>query len=162
MITLRAEGGRGSRCSGDGKACNAKEEGETPQPETNDSDTPEGVSPSEGDAAGKREEEEQTSDAYISMRLASLSDHWGFRCKHDTDRKEKKDARKAEGASFKNLPDTISWHTMLYFGELEEAWRIIYTCNGQPAVIARSFGNGSIVICADTFLLSNEALLTLG
>jgi hypothetical protein len=58
----------------------------------------------------------------------------------------------------KNLPQKISWHTALYFDELEDTWREIYAADGRPVVIERPFGRGSLVLSADSFFLSNEAL----
>ena len=58
----------------------------------------------------------------------------------------------------KSLPRKISWHTALYFDELADSWRKIYTANGRPVVIERPYGRGSLVLSADSFFLSNEAL----
>ncbi|MGD9306618.1 MAG: hypothetical protein PVF79_20315, partial [Desulfobacterales bacterium] len=40
----------------------------------------------------------------------------------------------------------------------DPGWRVIYSSEGQPAIIERSFGQGTIVLCADSFFISNEAL----
>ncbi len=56
------------------------------------------------------------------------------------------------------LPESISWHTALFFDELEDDWRVIYTADGRPAIIERPYGKGSLVMAADSFFLSNEAL----
>ena len=61
-------------------------------------------------------------------------------------------------ARIKSLPPTISWHSALYFDELEDSWRAIYTADGRPVIIERPFGRGSLVLSADSFFLSNEAL----
>ena len=58
----------------------------------------------------------------------------------------------------KGLPQSISWHTALYFDELEDDWRVIYTADGRPVIIERPYGKGSLVLAADSFFLSNEAL----
>jgi hypothetical protein len=58
----------------------------------------------------------------------------------------------------RGLPESISWHTALYFDELEDVWRVIYTADGRPVIIERPYGNGSLVLAADSFFLSNEAL----
>ena len=59
---------------------------------------------------------------------------------------------------FKGLPDSISWHTALYFDELEDVWRVIYAADEKPVIIERPYGKGSLVLAADSFFLSNEAL----
>jgi hypothetical protein len=58
----------------------------------------------------------------------------------------------------KGLPESISWHTALYFDELEDIWRVIYAADGRPVIIERPYGKGSLVLGADSFFLSNEAL----
>ena len=57
-----------------------------------------------------------------------------------------------------SLPATISWHSALYFGHLDESWKVLYHSNGHPVIVERPFQRGSILLCADTFLFSNEAL----
>jgi len=56
------------------------------------------------------------------------------------------------------LPPVISWHSNLYFELLDESWQVLYTSEGQPVMIERPFGKGSLVLCADSFFISNEAL----
>ena len=62
------------------------------------------------------------------------------------------------GANLKGLPQTISWHTALYFDDLDDAWRVIYAAEGRPVIIEKSYGKGTLVISADSFFFSNEAL----
>ncbi len=58
----------------------------------------------------------------------------------------------------KRLPQTISWHTSVYFDDLDNSWRVIYTAEDRPVIIERPYGNGSLVLLADSFFMSNEAL----
>jgi hypothetical protein len=58
----------------------------------------------------------------------------------------------------KGLSQTISWHTALYFDELDDIWRVIYAADDRPVIIERPYGKGSLVLSADSFFLSNEAL----
>jgi len=58
----------------------------------------------------------------------------------------------------RNLPPVISWHSNLYFDLLDESWQVLYSSEGLPVMIERPFGKGSLVLCADSFFLSNEAL----
>jgi hypothetical protein len=95
-----------------------------------------------------------------SGNCISLEDQWGL-----TFAFAEKPADKAVRVSddlaaplLKNLPQTISWHTALYFDEPEAIWREIYSADGRPVIIERSFGRGSLVLSADSFFLSNEAL----
>ena len=59
---------------------------------------------------------------------------------------------------FKGLPQTISWHTALYFDGFDNNWQVIYTAGGRPVIVERPYGNGSLVLVADSFFMSNEAL----
>ena len=51
-----------------------------------------------------------------------------------------------------------SWHSLMYFETTEPGWRVLYSCDKKPVVIERSFGRGAIVLVADSYLFSNEAL----
>ncbi len=88
----------------------------------------------------------------------SLGRHWGFRFDFDERPRDLKGHRKAWKAVGENLPNSISWHTALYFYGLDNPWRVIYTCDEHPVVIERELGRGTIVLCADSYLFSNEAL----
>jgi hypothetical protein len=58
----------------------------------------------------------------------------------------------------KRLPSAISWHTAAYFDVLDDSWRVIYSAEGRPVIIERPLGNGSLVLAADSYFMSNEAL----
>jgi hypothetical protein len=64
----------------------------------------------------------------------------------------------ATQAHLTGLPESISWHTALYFEDLEDVWRVIYAADSRPVIIERPYGNGSLVFAADSFFMSNEAL----
>ncbi len=53
---------------------------------------------------------------------------------------------------------SLSWHTALYFANPAPAWRVLYRSEGAPALMERTFGRGSLVIAADSYFLSNEAM----
>jgi hypothetical protein len=42
--------------------------------------------------------------------------------------------------------------------DLDSNWRVLYERGGYPVLIERVFGSGSIVLCSDSYFLSNEAL----
>jgi len=60
------------------------------------------------------------------------------------------------------LPRSIPVHTSLHFDKAGADWRTIYArvtgTNVQPVIIERTMGKGSIVLSADSFPFSNEAL----
>ncbi len=56
------------------------------------------------------------------------------------------------------IEKSVSWHTTLYFDKLDPAWKAIYTQKDRPVVIERKLGQGTLVLSADSYFLSNEAL----
>jgi Domain of unknown function (DUF4350) len=88
----------------------------------------------------------------------SMKDHWGLGLSYDDKSSFLKDAKRVSLSKKEALPYSISCHTTLYFHELQEPWRVIYDRNDLPVIIERQFGMGSIVLCADSYLFSNEAL----
>ena len=56
------------------------------------------------------------------------------------------------------IPDSVSWHTTLFFEDLDDAWRVVYARDGHPVLIEREFGAGTIVLSADSYHVSNEAM----
>lgn len=50
------------------------------------------------------------------------------------------------------------WHSTLYFDKLGPSWRVLATRGQFPAVIERNVGHGTVVLCADSYFVSNEAL----
>ncbi len=55
--------------------------------------------------------------------------------------------------------DAALWHSTLVFADLDASWRVLGTRRGRPVLIERDYGPGSIVLLADSYPLSNEALL---
>lgn len=57
------------------------------------------------------------------------------------------------------LPPELAWHGGLIFEPAQDAgWKVIYRRVGQPVLIEKIVGRGSIVMLADAYLLSNEGL----
>jgi hypothetical protein len=90
--------------------------------------------------------------------FVSFADHWGLRFGFDAMVRDSEDGSTARKVVGENLPDSISWHTGLYFDQLDRAWQVIYSREGHPVITERMFGRGTIVLCADSYLFSNEAL----
>jgi len=57
-----------------------------------------------------------------------------------------------------NLPESIAWHTALYFDKPGTNWNVTYRRDKHPVLIERKFGSGSLVFSADSYFLSNEAM----
>ncbi len=112
---------------------------------------------------GKKEDEEKTEEEEDEneglIKFAKVAKGWGFDFGHLVPPAEESPARKALAADPKgSLEPEISWHSTLYFKDLTPEWTTLYTSDGQPVVVERKFGKGSIVLAADSFFLSNEAL----
>ena len=57
------------------------------------------------------------------------------------------------------LPPEVEWHSDLYFSpEADSGWRVVYRRAGEPVLLEKTVGRGSIVLISDAFCLSNEAL----
>lgn len=137
-------------------------------PQADDSDDPnteppQGSDDAETSADKAIEPSENPADSPISdkdSRCVALTELWGlvltFAEKPATEAAKK--GHDMLQVDLKQLPQTISWHTALYFDELDSNWRVIYTAEGRPVIVERSYGNGSLLLSADTFYMSNEAL----
>lgn len=70
------------------------------------------------------------------------------------------DLDKRWGYAFAYSEDATNklWHTQLYFDKLDPKWDVLESRGEFPAVIERHFGKGSVILCADSFFVSNEAM----
>lgn len=96
------------------------------------------------------------------MKLVSIEDVWGFKygflkltSSNDSTYDEVEALRAPE---VEGLPESVSWHTALFFEELDEAWTPIYERDGRAVMMERSMGDGTIVLSSDSYFLSNEAM----
>jgi hypothetical protein len=71
---------------------------------------------------------------------------------------EMDDTAENTDANKNSLPVKIPWRTTLYFDLKDEAWQTLYSWEGKPALVQRSWGRGTVVMAADSYLFSNEAL----
>jgi hypothetical protein len=92
-----------------------------------------------------------------------LNERWKFGLGHTALARDEANTYKPDFAlktAKDDLPSLISCHTALCFERLDPAWRVIYQRSNDCAVlIERNLGSGSIVIAADSYPFSNEALL---
>jgi hypothetical protein len=109
----------------------------------------------------------QPGEEFADPRKISIRDRWklSFAYAELSKTEDKKIApasavRRATNDSA--LPGGIAIHTTLCFTRLDPDWRVIYArvsgTNDSPVLIERPMGKGSIVLCADSFPFSNEAL----
>jgi hypothetical protein len=83
---------------------------------------------------------------------------WAYEALPGTvDRSRSGTARLAE--SFSDFPEEISLHTALFFAQAGSPWTVLYEREGaRPVCMERPVGHGSLVVLAESFLLSNEAM----
>lgn len=106
--------------------------------------------------ADQKDREEETG-AVISFQ--DVARRWGFDFAYLPAEKGKGYDRHAALVEPGGLLESdISWHSALYFKDLKPQWKVLYMCGTMPVVIERQYGSGSIVLVADSFLVSNEAL----
>lgn len=82
-------------------------------------------------------------------RDVALTNRWGFSLAYTN--------LVLESETVTDSPAAV-WHTTLYFDQLAKPWRTIETREKYPVVIERDWGDGTIVLCADSYFISNEAL----
>ena len=102
------------------------------------------------------------------FRKIDIQDQWDLSfdyadlAKRDHDRFDPAPAVLQGAASSPALPRTLPVHTALCFSGLDPDWRVLYArvqgTNVQPVLIERPMGRGTIVLFADSFCFSNEAL----
>jgi hypothetical protein len=99
----------------------------------------------------------------LRSKPVSLKDRWGIRFAYrDLPRNPdgglgavKARSRERDGVR----PDEIPWHTALYFEASGANWEVRYAREQKPVIVERRFGRGELVFSADSYFLSNEAML---
>ena len=93
-------------------------------------------------------------------RQASIRKHWGIAMAYNKILPIEDDKHLAieATASREDLPPMISWHTNMHFDVADDAWQILYSYKELPLIVERKYGQGSILLCADSYFMSNEAL----
>lgn len=109
----------------------------------------------------------QPGDEFADVRKISIRDRWNLSFAY-TELSKTEDKKIIPASAVRRatnnaaLPGSIGIHTTLSFDKLDPAWRVIYArangTNDLPVLIERAMGKGSIVLCADSFAFSNEAL----
>jgi hypothetical protein len=101
-------------------------------------------------------------DDASDVSSVSLEDKFGFQLHYDDLAVDDQGLSQSElaqaGDAPPGFPPSISWHTAAYFGTLAGNWRTVYRRKDHPVMIERTYGRGTLVLSADSFFLSNEAL----
>ncbi len=56
------------------------------------------------------------------------------------------------------LPERLACNTALCLTNVGAPWRVLYRCGGQPVIVERSFGQGTLALSTSSYVISNEAL----
>jgi hypothetical protein len=92
-------------------------------------------------------------------RFYEAIERWGVSIDFGQDEESSVKIGSAEPAENEvGLEASVPWHTALYFKGLNPKWQTLYQSNNVPVIVERNYGQGSIVLCADSFFLSNEGL----
>ena len=117
--------------------------------------------PSRPKNAQEQQEEDDLKEEL--KQYADLSVEWGFHFEHknlgtnDDGQIEFPEASLV--ASGRELPALLPIHTVLCFTNLTNGWTTVYQRDAKtPVVIERKLGAGSVVLVADAYPFSNEAL----
>jgi hypothetical protein len=106
-----------------------------------------------------------TADKAASRRLSgdhSMGERWrfGVQCgvaEHDEKGVYQPVVAGRKGTLF--LPEQLEWHTAAWFDKPDPAWQVIYAREKDRAlVMKRKLGAGTLVLLADSFYFSNEAM----
>ena len=106
------------------------------------------------DAATKQRKGDRPAVAYVDLKR-----RWGADVKERVLVERSSGAVRAEGGEAAGLPGTIPWRSDVYFElEPEADWQVLYRRGARPVLVERRLGRGSLVLAADSYFLSNEAL----
>jgi hypothetical protein len=141
-------------------ACSLLNADYSDDPETGSSQGSDDAETSADQAIEPSENPAGSSNSKKDSQCVALTEKWGLvlNFAEEPATEAAKKSHDVLQADLKRLPQTISWHTALYFDALDSKWRVIYAAEGRPVMIERAYGNGSLVLSADTFYMSNEAL----
>ncbi|MEX2015103.1 MAG: DUF4350 domain-containing protein, partial [Candidatus Hydrogenedentales bacterium] len=105
------------------------------------------------------EQERDKPDLPPFAQVVSVEQAWGFdfgiRKTHTAGKEFDTAVRVPER---EDLPRTLPWIATLVFKNLAPPWQRVYLCDYAPVIVERDFGDGSIAMLADTYLLTNEGL----
>lgn len=143
-----------------GPGASSEKRSRTPNRTSGDGKPSAGESPEKSETPGA--DDCRSADTEGAVPMVSIKKHWGLDIAFKDMLPVKDDKRLPIDATttHRGLPAFISWHSNLYFELSDDAWQTLYSFEGLPLIVERPYGNGSIVLCADSYFVSNEALLS--
>lgn len=123
-----------------------------------DDDESEGDKKDEDSSGDDEKGKEKDKDKKIKKDY-SLTKLLGFKiAPFGKDRSESADLSYTE--SELDLPHSIKFKPSYYFSDLNESWTVLYSQKDKPVIIFKKYGQGTIVLCADSYIFSNEAMMS--
>jgi hypothetical protein len=110
----------------------------------------------EGVDKTKKDSKEKSAGVCPAKDTPSFIDSLGVTM--DTKKFSSKEPRALAAVNINGFPSTISWYSALCFTPDDPSWKTLYTRDGFPVIIERKYGKGSIVMCSDSYFISNEAM----
>ncbi len=110
----------------------------------------------------KDTDEQQAADAQREKEARkSAGEKWGVKASYlpalQPNERDIAVASLKEGAA--GLPDDFPLHSAFCFKDLGRDWKVLYSAGECPIIIERPLGAGGLVLVADSFIFSNEAML---
>ena len=144
------------------EADNPPSDGDTHSPDAQG--TPQPQPPPNAPVSKKKEvkengQKEDAEPSFAQEEMVLIDDLWGFQTTFMAlPAKEGAQAKRYMTAP-SNLPETLPWHSGLYFAQLSAPWEIVYAVDNRAVVIQRKWGNGTLILSSDSYLVSNEAMI---
>ena len=106
------------------------------------------------DGSQEKDDEQGREQILLGKEHVDLCKRWSV----ETERSKEKGEEATLSEPERDLPASLPWYSPLVFKPQDNSWRTLYTRAGNPVLIERSYGKGSIVLSSDSFFLSNEAM----
>ena len=74
------------------------------------------------------------------IKTVSLKERWGVSFQYDEATGKQRLAIVNVESETASLSPSVSWHSTLYFDNLDESWKVLYHQNGHPVIVERSYG----------------------
>ncbi|GAB6096265.1 hypothetical protein JCM14469_25180 [Desulfatiferula olefinivorans] len=137
-------------------------------PDEEGSDEPDPVSPDEPDPVPPEETDTETeskpapddesSPPPPRIRTVDLREIWGYAIEDRPWASDPDPSSLTAVFDDGSGPQTLPWYSTLVFTDLTPDWRILARRDGEPVVIERTLGRGTLVFCSDSYMMSNEGL----
>jgi hypothetical protein len=108
--------------------------------------------------AAEKEKKKLKRPGIRERKMVELATEWNITPKLRWLLPKEKTAQREAGAP-DGLPPGVAWKSDLYFAVPRGAgWQVLYRRGGEPVVVEKVVGRGTIVLVADAYGLSNEAM----